>query len=45
MTKRVNVLNLGDKAPDFTLTATSGHEVSLSNYRGKRVALFFWASW
>jgi peroxiredoxin len=30
------------KAPDFTLTDTRGHSVSLSQYRGKVVVLNFW---
>jgi len=32
-------------APDFTLTAVDGREVSLSDVRGKTVLLNFWASW
>jgi peroxiredoxin Q/BCP len=32
---------LGAQAPDFTLTATDGTEVSLSNLRGKPVVLVF----
>ena len=45
MAKPVNVVNVGDKAPDFTLRSLDGRDVSLSDYVGKRVALFFWASW
>lgn len=34
-------LNVGDIAPDFTLPATGGRNVALSEFRGKRhVALF-----
>ena len=33
------------KAPDFTLTDTSGKTVSLSSFKGKYVLLDFWASW
>jgi peroxiredoxin len=33
------------KAPDFTLTDTSGRTVSLSSFKGKYVLLDFWASW
>jgi peroxiredoxin len=36
---------VGDTAPDFTLPSLDGDPVSLSDYRGKRVALFMWASW
>lgn len=33
------------KAPDFTLTDTSGRAVTLSSFRGKYVLVDFWASW
>ncbi|ACL70569.1 TlpA family protein disulfide reductase [Halothermothrix orenii] len=36
---------IGLLAPDFTLTKLSGEEVSLSDFRGKKVFLNFWASW
>ncbi|MGE5295990.1 MAG: peroxiredoxin family protein [Solirubrobacterales bacterium] len=32
-------------APDFTLTDVDGAPHKLSDYRGKDVILFFWASW
>ncbi|WP_040285065.1 peroxiredoxin family protein [Sporosarcina koreensis] len=32
-------------APDFTLETLSGESVKLSDYRGKKVFLNFWASW
>ncbi len=32
-------------APDFTLRDLEGHEVSLSQFRGRPVMLFFWATW
>jgi peroxiredoxin Q/BCP len=32
----------GEKAPDFTLQADDGKEVSLSDYRGKKVVLYFY---
>jgi peroxiredoxin Q/BCP len=35
------VLKVGDIAPDFTATATSGKTVKLSELRGKRVVMFF----
>lgn len=40
-----DVVNVGDEAPDFTLTSLDGTKVSLSDYRGKRLILFMWASW
>lgn len=33
------------KAPDFTLTDVEGNEVTLSELKGKKVFLNFWASW
>ena len=38
-------LRIGSDVPDFTLPALDGRLVSLSGLRGKRVALFMWASW
>ncbi len=35
-------LTVGDKAPDFTLTAADGSTVSLSDYRGRRVVVYFY---
>ncbi|NIR86785.1 thioredoxin-dependent thiol peroxidase [Candidatus Bathyarchaeota archaeon] len=32
----------GDEAPNFTLQADDGREVSLSDYRGKKVVLYFY---
>jgi len=36
---------MGSRAPDFTLKNLKGEEVSLSQFRGKKVILNFWASW
>lgn len=33
------------KAPDFKLTTIDGKEVKLSDYKGKRVIINFWATW
>ncbi|GAB3800334.1 peroxiredoxin family protein [Virgibacillus kimchii] len=38
-------LERGDIAPDFELTTLDGETVLLSDYRGKRVMLNFWATW
>ncbi len=38
-------VRVGDAAPDFSLRALDGEEVKLSDYRGKRLVLFMWASW
>lgn len=36
------MLNAGDMAPEFTLKDSTGEPVSLSDFRGKRVILFFY---
>ena len=36
------MLNISDVAPDFTLTDKDGSPVSLSDFRGKRVVLYFY---
>ena len=36
------LLEIGTKAPDFTLSDQNGKEHSLSDYRGKRVILYFY---
>lgn len=38
-------LEMGQKAPDFSIEDISGKKVSLSEYKGKVVFLAFWASW
>src|SRR5699024_7889902 len=38
-------LEKGNRAPDFELTTMDGEKVKLSDYRGERVMLNFWASW
>jgi len=35
------MLKAGDKAPGFTLTSDEGQEVSLIDFKGKRVLIFF----
>jgi thioredoxin-dependent peroxiredoxin len=36
------MLKVGDKAPNFTLESDEGKEVSLKDYKGKRVLLYFY---
>lgn len=36
------MLEAGNKAPAFTLTDKDGREVSLSDYKGKKVVLYFY---
>jgi len=38
-------VEIGSKAPDFTLTDTEGNNVSLSEFSGKVVIVDFFASW
>jgi peroxiredoxin Q/BCP len=35
------MLKSGDKAPDFTLTSDEGKEISLRDFKNKRVLIFF----
>ena len=34
-----SALEVGDKAPDFTLPSTTADKISLSQYRGKKIVL------
>lgn len=36
---------VGQMAPDFTLTGIDGKKVTLSSFRGRPVMLNFWATW
>src|SRR5699024_5079910 len=38
-------LGIGDIAPDFELKTMEGETVRLSDYRGERVFVNFWATW
>lgn len=40
-TKKFEPLPQGSVAPDFSLPSTSGNPVSLTNYKGKHILLFF----
>src|SRR5699024_9680896 len=35
----------GELAPDYELTTLDGEQVKLSDYKGERVMLNFWATW
>ncbi|HLH29657.1 MAG TPA: redoxin domain-containing protein [Terriglobia bacterium] len=39
------VINVGQKAPDFSIKDESGKLVKLSDFRGKVVFLNFWGTW
>lgn len=36
------MLKIGDKAPEFTLKNKDGNDVSLSDFKGKKVVLYFY---
>ena len=38
-------VNVGEYAPNFELSSLLDRTIKLSNYRGKKVILFMWASW
>src|ERR1019366_3900093 len=40
-----NVVQAGDKAPAFSVTADNGHTVTARDFGGKLLILNFWASW
>lgn len=39
------IIQEGDHAPEFRLSALDGKQVGLSDYRGKVVMVHFWATW
>ena len=38
----MNTLKAGDKVPEFTATDQDGNPVSLSDYKGKKLVIFFY---
>jgi peroxiredoxin Q/BCP len=42
LSRRDQMLNVGDRAPEFTLTADDGTQVSLSDFRGQKVVVYFY---
>lgn len=40
-----NMPQVGEQAPPFTLRTLSGEEISLSDFKGEKIFLNFWASW
>ena len=45
MISRMEKVQVGSVAPDFTLPDVDGYPVSLSSFRGKYVLVDFWAAW
>lgn len=43
--KKMEAIQVGAVAPDFTLPDVDGNPVSLSSFKGKYVLVDFWASW
>ena len=39
------IIQEGDQAPEFRLSALDGKQAALSDYRGKVVMVHFWATW
>lgn len=37
--------NIGDTAPDFTLKKVNGEELTLRDFRGKKILINFWTTW
>ncbi|KXG42773.1 peroxiredoxin [Tepidibacillus decaturensis] len=42
LAKAEEILTIGEKAPDFTLPASNGEEVSLKDFKGKFIVLYFY---
>lgn len=38
----MNALTIGESVPDFTLPASNGEQVSLSQYRGRKIIIYFY---
>jgi thioredoxin-dependent peroxiredoxin len=41
-TGKVQLLKAGDKAPNFSVSADEGQTISLSDYKGKNLVLYFY---
>src|SRR5882757_7667796 len=39
------IVNAGDRAPDFSITADGGKTITAHEYGGKLLLLNFWATW
>lgn len=43
--ERTTLIQVGDVAPEFTVTMLDGREIALASLRGKVVMVCFWATW
>jgi thiol-disulfide isomerase/thioredoxin len=43
--EEVTVASVDNAAPGFSLKSLAGEEVNLSDFKGKRVIIHFWATW
>lgn len=41
----VSTIEIGKKAPNFTLESLNGEKISLDDLKGKKVLINFWATW
>lgn len=39
------IIEVGDSAPDFTITADNGRTITPANFGGRLLVLNFWATW
>ncbi len=39
------IVDVGDSAPEFTITADNGRTMTVSNFGGRLLVLNFWATW
>jgi len=39
------IIDVGDTAPDFSITADNGHTLTKANFGGRLLVLNFWATW
>jgi peroxiredoxin Q/BCP len=42
MHKKMTILKVGDQAPDFSGLNQNGEQISLNNYKGKKLILYFY---
>jgi len=45
LSMRQRIVQEGDSAPDFSITADDGRTITASNFGGKLLLLNFWATW